>query len=255
MIYGVFITSVVFGCITVLVLQSFEQATVRPLTCESPACNDDAVLCPGYQICEKEIIQSLVNFEIVLIIIAAADYVARVSLCAFVPARIAGIIQTQDLDKKMVMVYPWYLHIYYYCKLPFNIIDFLATFPILLVLLLPTYSSEHTAVALVLRLFRLGRLLRLAKLPALREGVSILTLTLSRALPALTLLSMVVFLKMLLFGQLMYIFERGDYEINEDYPSGAYLRWNIDHSSREESPFQNMFVSMYWAFVTITTVG
>jgi hypothetical protein len=254
MVYGVFITFVVLGSMIVLVMQSYEGESTRPDTCAHPACDDDPQLCPGYQICEKEINTSLLLFELVLILILAVDYAIRMALCVFVPARIAGIIQNDDLGKKDVH-YRWYWQLFYYFKLPFNIIDLLASLPIIIVFCFPSFSNGHTIIALALRLFRIGRLLRIAKLPALREGVNMLSETLSRALPALTLLAMILLLKMLLFGQLIYLFERGTYTVNEEYPLGAYLRWNADHSAKEESPFENMFVAMYWAFVTITTVG
>lgn len=254
MLYGAFISLVVLGSVCMIIMQSFEEETFRPDSCSTPACDNDPDLCPGYHVCEKEIKPVLLTIEFVLIFILGLDYITRIGLCAFVPVGVAGIIQRSDVGKGDV-VYPWYMHIFYYAKLPFNVIDLLATLPMVIVIWNPKLSSEQSVFSVALRLFRVGRLMRVMKLPALREGVNMLTNTLKRALPALTLLAVVLLLEMLLFGQLIYIFEKGNYTINEEFPHGAYLRWNADHTAKEESPFSDMFVSMYWAFVTITTVG
>lgn len=254
MIYGTVITLVVLSSVSLIIMQSFEEETFRPDTCASPTCNNDPTLCPGTQICEKEIKQQLLDFEFAMIVIIGIDYLTRMGLCAFVPARIAGVVQKEDLKEEGVS-YPWTLQVYYYASLPFNVIDLLATLPIFIVFFFPGVFNEQNVLSIALRMFRLGRLMRVMKLPALREGVNMLKDTLTRALPALTLLSIVLIFEMLFFGQLIFIFERGVYTINEDFPDGAYLRWNTDRSAKEESPFSDMFVSMYWVLVTITTVG
>ena len=107
-------------------------------------------------------------------------------------------------------------------------------------------------ILLVLRLIRVFRIL---KSKNVRVGLKIIQKALMASLPALSILSFLTLLLVLLFGSLIYFCEGGDFTVNAANPEGAYVRWNVDGSEKEQSPFSSILVSIYWAIVTATTVG
>jgi hypothetical protein len=62
----------------------------RPDTCENPACDDDPVLCPNKIICETVPPQWLSLIDVVCVLLFTTDYLIRIILAPFVPARYGG---------------------------------------------------------------------------------------------------------------------------------------------------------------------
>ena len=75
------------------------------------------------------------------------------------------------------------------------------------------------------------------------------------SLSAMGILLFFTVLGVILFGSIIYFCESGKFVVNEEFPDGAYIRWNLLGTDREESPFTSILVSCYWAMVTFTTVG
>ena len=75
------------------------------------------------------------------------------------------------------------------------------------------------------------------------------------SLSAMGILLFFTVLGVILFGSIIFFLEAGTFEVNQEYPEGAFLRWNVLRTDREESPFSSILVSCYWAMVTFTTVG
>jgi voltage-gated potassium channel len=111
----------------------------------------------------------------------------------------------------------------------YGVVDFLSIIPTFLTLII---TVVHAKYLIVIRAFRLIRIFRIFKLVRfLREGQTIL-LAMRASLAKITVFLTFVILLVLIFGSLMYLVE-----VNAD------------------SGFTNIPRSVYWAIVTITTVG
>jgi hypothetical protein len=72
-------------------LSTVRQLQVQPDTCKFPACDNDAVLCPGYEICEPQPFPAFYVMDFIVLIIYAVDYGLRILLCGFTTSRLAGV--------------------------------------------------------------------------------------------------------------------------------------------------------------------
>ena len=103
-----------------------------------------------------------------------------------------------------------------------------------LVSVLPFYLSLFHLEAgsfLIIRAFRIFRIFRIFKLAKFLGEESVLKNTLKRSLPKITVFLVFVLIIIILFGSLMYLIEG------------------------EENGFTSIPKSIYWAIVTMTTVG
>ena len=131
-----------------------------------------------------------------------------------------------------------------------NLIDVVAILPFYFGLMTNTQSSVS-----VIRILRLGRMMRVFKVGKYNVGTRLLVETIRESIPALSLLMFFTLLLVVLFGSLVFFAEGGEYTISADYPDGAYLRTNLFNNGKEESPFLSIIVSCWWVVVTMTTVG
>ena len=117
-------------------------------------------------------------------------------------------------------------------------------------------SSGSGDGLLVLRLLRLGRVLRLLKLGKRNAGMIIFANAFTAASSVLGLLMFMIVLITILFGSLLFLSEGGTWhEPSGDYPEGAYLRLNYLGEDLEESPYKSIIHSCWAVMTTITTVG
>lgn len=82
-----------------------------------------------------------------------------------------------------------------------------------------------------------------------------MTNAMMNSLSAMGILLFFTVLGVILFGSIIFFLEAGTFQVTEEFPDGAFLRWNVKHTDREESPFSSILMSCYWAMVTFTTVG
>lgn len=109
----------------------------------------------------------------------------------------------------------------------FGIVDIVSILPTYLELF---FSGAHTLATIrTLRLLRVFRVLKMGR--HLQEASSLLQ-ALKTTWPKITVFLTVIFCSIVIFGTAMYLVEAG-----------------------EESGFDNIPVSVYWAIVTMTTVG
>lgn len=109
----------------------------------------------------------------------------------------------------------------------FGLVDIVSILPSYISILFP--GARTLAVVRTLRLLRVFRILKLAR--HVREGQGLL-IALRRTWPKITVFISVIVCTILLLGTLMYLVEEG-----------------------ANSGFDNIPVSVYWAIVTMTTVG
>ena len=115
-------------------------------------------------------------------------------------------------------------------------------------------SPKSTSLA-VIRVIRLVRLYKLFKDTRFAESIEAFITAISRSLLALSVLVLFTALGSIVFASIMYILESGEFTVNSDYPDGAYLRPGLTPGDSQPSPFVSIASALYWAFVTVTTVG
>ena len=115
-----------------------------------------------------------------------------------------------------------------YMTSPFGIIDLLS--------IIPTYLSllfSGTQLLAIVRVLRLLRIFRIFNLKEYLRGGQVIFIALRESRKKIIVFLLFIFLVVTVFGGIMYVVER-------DHP---------------ESGFESIPISIYWAIVTITTVG
>jgi hypothetical protein len=143
-----------------------------------------------------------------------------------------------------------------------NVIDAIAIIPFWIDLLGPGGAGAKFGFVRVLRLARVFRIFRLGKFS---EGLGLFVRTMDSSMPALTLLAFFNVIGSVLFGSMAYFCEKGEWQVHEDFPYGAYMRQDlyanpgrdadVQAIEWELSPFLSIPYAFYWTFVTGTTVG
>ena len=102
------------------------------------------------------------------------------------------------------------------------------------------------------RILQLGELF---KLQSYQRAMKVISNTILQTYKTFFFLYWFIMLLVLIFGSVVFALERGEFTVNETYPEGTYLRWNVDKTEKEVSPFISLASSMWYALVSITTVG
>lgn len=132
---------------------------------------------------------------------------------------------------------------------PANIIDVLSVLPWYLELLLS--PSQAASSLTLLRVLRLGRIIRIFKLSKYSTGVLLMGRVIRRSAPTLALLMFFFSMALLMLGSIVFVAESGDY----DPSTGQYMRYDGLTGQREPTPFTSIFVALWYAIVTATSTG
>ena len=116
-----------------------------------------------------------------------------------------------------------------YALSPFGVIDFLAWIPLWISLLVDHETAHYLTVIRILRMLRAFRILKMMPLIGAEDR---LMEALRRSLPKILVFMFFIFTLVTILGSLMYVIE-GDQNHN----------------------FSSIPTSVYWAIITITTVG
>lgn len=161
--------------------------------------------------------------------------------------------------------YPKLMRVYHFVTNPMNLIDLAA--------IVPFYFSEYSTWAQnriyyqdwcagvgggglgFLRVLRLMRVFRVFKMGKYSQGMQLFSKVMLHSLPALKLLCFFTLLGMVLFGSLIYFFERGTWLTMPGNHYGAYYRQDLFAKGLEMSPFTSIPSCFWWVIVTQTTVG
>lgn len=124
----------------------------------------------------------------------------------------------------------------------------------------PTYIGLDPRLQLpslaFLRIFRLLRIFRVFKVSVKASRVNnLLMRTMSNSLEALYILLFYLGIVVICFGSIIYYLEGGKFVVSSEFPEGAFVRISTDGTSLVVSPFSSIPTSIYWAIVTVTTVG
>ncbi|KAL6750823.1 hypothetical protein V8C86DRAFT_2796584 [Haematococcus lacustris] len=140
--------------------------------------------------------------------------------------------------------------------LPMNFIDLLSFLPWYIGRALQASNANVTSVFRVLRLLRVAQVLRLG---GREDKLSLVALTLVGSLDLLGLLAFLMLMASLFFSTFMFLAERGSFDpslgywVREGEPAGS-----TDSSGAftpSPSPYSSVPQGMWWAVVTLCTVG
>lgn len=231
-------------------------------SCANPACNDNASLCPGYMICEPQVDPSLNVIDDVCVIIFTIEYGIRVLTVASTPNRLAGLIPRgfdeeerifSEMENRKVRdppPLPWYRTVYGYCITAKNLIDFVAILPFYITLIDPGNSASLSFI----RILRLFRVLRAFNGGANTGVINMIGKTVKSSMEIIIFVLMIMALVIFIYGSIIFSLESGTFIVNEEYPTGAYLVKDAQ-GDYSKTALTSTFIGMYWAVVTMTTVG
>ncbi|KAJ8906300.1 hypothetical protein NDN08_002793 [Rhodosorus marinus] len=131
---------------------------------------------------------------------------------------------------------------------PMNIIDLLSFVPFYIEIAV----QGNTAILSILRIFRVARVFRLVQLGRASTVVRQFMYAVGSAVPSIVLLFVILALLVILFGAMMFYIETLFCKLDQDTLKYVYTSGD---SAGEETLYQNIPVSMWWAIVTVTTVG
>jgi hypothetical protein len=195
------------------------------------------------------------TIEDIILFIFTAEYLVRVLIVPFVPARIANLIP-EDHDKmehEMHLQEPdpvytwWYQLTIYVCQWK-CVIDIATIIPFYIFYNAAAGSTSFNFI----RVLRLSRILHVFKLTKENEILHLLERTMWLSAPALTLVSFVSGLGMVLIGSIMYYLESGHFKYTSEYPDGHWFRTNPVTGIEEVSPFVSIATSMYFTLSVAT---
>ena len=247
-------------------------------------CSSFEDLCDGKNICPPKPVSAFDTIEFTCIVIFSVEYIARISTCWSVPARLAGLVSSgwddawveitleEETDSdvseeqrrikksqlrakvKKEPLYSWYNQLFKYTMQPFNLVDLGA--------ILPWYLENSLqggglgSSGGVLRILRILRVFRVLKLGRRNRSVELLTKTLHASYNVLALLLFFVLLAVVFFGVVIFSLEGGTWTVNDEFQNGAYLRRDkLGNTLAEESPFTSMMTAFYYTMITLATTG
>ena len=115
-------------------------------------------------------------------------------------------------------------------------------------------GSVNPEVAAFVRSFRLLRIFKsLDRSEHTSELLSLVKDTFMASNQACCILLGMFMMSMILFGSLVFDAEAGNFTVNEQFPTGAFVRMAANHYNQEVSPFMSIPTSFYWVITTVST--
>lgn len=258
------IMAVILLNIIVNVMMTLPQFREYPVdSCNSPACENVSGVCANQTICEPTTEPVLVTIDDVCVIIFTIEYVFRIATVGQVNLRLAGLVPPGWDDEEQFLAqhedrepdpepettalqttqsYFWQAK---------NLIDLVAILPFYVTLANP---DSDTSLSFI-RVLRLFRVVRAFKMNASSGVTNLIIKTVQESMQVIVLLLFFSAMIILIFGSIIFDVEMGTYVYNADYPSGAYIHRDTETGDDYKSPYTSTLVGMYWAVITMTTVG
>jgi len=132
---------------------------------------------------------------------------------------------------------------------PLNIVDLISLLPFYIELVAGgTFGGSSGAG--VVRILRLVRVFRVFKVARYLPWVRVFSAALGASVQPLLMLVLIILIGVVIFGSLMYYAERGEW----DAAAQAWIRVD-EFGATGPSPFSSIPACMWWAVITMTTVG
>ena len=131
-----------------------------------------------------------------------------------------------------------------------NIIDFIAILPFYITLMVPGSNASLSFV----RVLRLLRVVRAFNSGANLGVINMLVETIRSSVEVMVFIFLIGGLFIFIFGSVIFDVEGGTFIVSAEHPEGAFVRSDL-HGDLVVSPFTSSLMGMYWAVVTMTTVG
>lgn len=257
------VMSVIVVNIIVNIMMTLPQyRSVVVTSCSDPACDNDATLCPNETMCAPTTDPTLVEIDDYCVIIFTIEYLFRLFTVWSVPMRLANLVPKGWDDEEMFvagvedrefMLEPrqkWYSTTVGYFFQGKNVIDLVAILPFYITLANPGSNASLSFI----RALRLFRIVRAFNMNASAGVTNLIIRTVQESLEVILLLLFFSSMIIIIFGSIIVDAEAGKYTVSEAYPDGAYIRKGVD-GDYERTPFVSTLMGMYWAVITMTTVG
>jgi hypothetical protein len=231
-----------------------------PDTCSQPACDNDPTYCPGYEICPPQPMAVFYRLDLTITIMFTIDFVLRMCLVPLMPPRLSGTVSDDwDYDEALAaqkkgrqpLPDPVQTPSVQFRRFMFSVataIDIAAVVPSFIIMGLHVNSSSTSFI----RIFRLFRVFKMSK--QFSGIIGVFGNALARSKDAITILAFSLIIAVIVLGAIQYAVEGGKYVVNSDYPTGAFINFLPEDQTRL-SPFTSIPVAMYWAVITLSTVG
>ena len=261
-IYQLVMAVIILNIIVNVLMTLPMYRNVHVTSCASPACDNDATLCPGETICEPAVEPYLNEIDDWCVILFSIEYGLRVLTVCSVANRLAGLVPRgfdeeerifSEMENRAVRdprQMSWYRTLYGYCTTARNIIDFVAILPFYITLIDPGNTSSLSFI----RILRLFRVLRAFNGGANTGVINMIGKTVKSSMEIIIFVLMIMTLFIFIYGSIIFSLESGTYVVNSDYPNGAYVLKNTE-GDYFRSSVTDTFTGMYWAVITMTTVG
>jgi voltage-gated potassium channel Kch len=90
--FGLGMLAVIVLNLIIFIISSLDTFKYQPDTCDAPACDNHATLCPGTTICEPTAVAWTQSVELVCVILFTVEYLARMLLVWSVPPRLSDVL-------------------------------------------------------------------------------------------------------------------------------------------------------------------
>lgn len=269
-ILSIVLKIVILLAIFVGVVSSEPSFNYIPDNCAVPVCDNDPKLCRNMRLCAPQPLPAFDTIEDVCFYVFMIEYGLKIATCWTVSPLLAGLAVKEDAtttastgsevhfpvsEQRQYTVAEQVIRWVFRLK---NLIDLACWLPFLVGMIVKTNVRQSTFVR-ALRLLRLIRILRMVQMLRMFESIhavsKLLKETCINSWPAVAAFFFFLFMVVILFGNVIYYLEQGTFVVNDDYPTGAYVRPTIDHHHTEPSPFVSIGTSFYWVIVTGATVG
>ncbi len=262
-------------CVLMAYVSSTKAYQTIPTTCDDPACKNEPSICENRTVCAPIPWELFQIVDFICCILYGFDLIARLSIAPLMSSRILRIVPKHwdEIEHKKILADQleeptWgpFQKLLRYWILPGNIVDTMSTLPYFIIIAIvqsnsatwraPWVFSTHNTAILTVRIARCFRLLKVLDVhPQGSPKLSIIITTVRESFSSLLIMLGFVLISAIIFGSLIYTCERGDFIVTAEYPDGIYLRKDVVGEGFETTPFDNLGACVYWAIVTMTTLG